>query len=142
MTIKFIIADIPVECDSPDDAAVLIQRLANLVGQTPLNDNEQTPEDPESPDYQAFWEALDTEPKSALRALRDADTELDTETLACQMSVESGRIKYAVRSVRSAAPKFSIKPDDVLCSERIKVDGRPKSQYGMSDVAKEALAGM
>jgi len=142
MSIRLTISGIPVECDSADDALALIQKATSLDGMKPCEREKQPQGEPESPNYQAFWSVLDEEPRAALRALRDASTKLDTETLARQMSVDPSRIKYAVRSIRSAAAKANIEPSDVLCTTPAKIDGRTKSEYGMSDAVKKALAGM
>lgn len=62
---------------------------------------------------------------------------MTTDELAAKMSVDTQKIKYAMRTIQSTANKVGL--GNVIKSKRTTIDGRPKSSYKLVPKVREAL---
>ena len=158
MAIRFKVGTIPVECDTADEASLLLLGIAKhsepIIPDTkppaaPRQRRQQPPvEIPANgsgnpADLMRKWfSSLESKQQKAMKLVRDASDGITTEVMGKALGCERGQLKYAIRSIRSSASKMSLNADSLLDSQEVRINGEKGSRYTMTAQAREALAGI
>jgi len=145
MAFRVQIGGVTIECDSAAEASELASTLSHE-GSSASNGRSRpqrrTDGHAELPSvserYSTFFGELKGEARAALTALVASPDQLGTDELADKMKVGAERIKYAVRTIQTAAERNKI-VGTIVNSKRNFVGGKPKSVYWISNSARLEL---
>lgn len=145
MAIRFRVSDVQVECDEASEAAELLRSLTTAPASSAKRHTAKSPMDSDDSakdeaGLRKMMEGLPESPRKVLKLLRERPNGIVTGEVAKSLEIEEDQVKYLIRSIRSAAEKNGLKPDEVLQTTK-EMDGTSRvSRYKMAQSMRERIA--